>query len=253
MTYLKCGEPPDDPDDYWATTVLARGVFDGERLNDVEEIFIADAWRPLPGGEGSKIIFGDDGLLYMSSSHRREPDDPQNLNNHVGKVLRLRDDGSVPEDNPFVGLANHMPEIYSYGHRTVLGLTFHPKTGALWELENDPQGGDEVNIIYPGRNYGWPLVTHGIDYDGSKVATITWQEGMEQPKIFWVPSVTVSGMTFYTGDKFPAWQGNLFVGAMTVGHLPGTGRLERIVFGRNGGEQQSSGDYREKHLPDIDR
>jgi aldose sugar dehydrogenase len=236
MTYIKWGESPGDPDDYWATTALARGQFDGVRLNNVEEIFVADAWRPLEGGDGSKITFGPDGMLYMSSSHRRELNDPQDPNNHVGKILRLNDDGSVPASNPFVGMDNHKPEVYSYGHRTVLGLAFHPETGELWEAENGPQGGDEVNILSPGKNYGWPVITYGIDYDGSTVTPIPWRAGMEQPKLFWVPSITASGMAFYTGDEVPQWQGNLFVGGMNKGRIPNTGRLERIVFGSDGNE-----------------
>jgi glucose/arabinose dehydrogenase len=236
FTYMKQAPRPDGSDGYWATTALARGRLAGGRLEGVADVFLADAWRPLSGGDASRIVFAPDGTLFMSSSHRREPEGPQDPSNHVGSILRLNADGSAAADNPFVGRAGFLPEIYSFGHRTVLGLTFHPVTGALWEVEQGPQGGDEVNVIEPGKNYGWPLVTYGIDYDGTRVAETPWREGFVPPKIFWVPSVATSGMSFYTGEAIPAWQGNLFVGAMTVGRLPRTGRLERIVFADNGGE-----------------
>ena len=236
FTYVKRAPHPDGGDAYWATTALARGRLTGGALAGVEDVFLADAWRPLPGGDGARILFAPDGTLFMTSSHRRDPDDPQDLSNHVGKILRLNDDGSVPTDNPFVERPGQAPEIYSYGHRTMLGLAFHPGTGALWETENGPQGGDEVNIIAPGENYGWPLATYGREYDGTKATATPWIAGMQGPELFWVPSIAASGLTFYTGDAIPAWQGNLFVGAMTVARVPGTGHLQRIVFAENGGE-----------------
>jgi glucose/arabinose dehydrogenase len=236
LTYIKRGDHPDGSDAYWATTALLRGRFTGSALADVEEIFEADAWRELSGGDASRILFADDGRLFMSSSHRRDPVNPQNMRSHVGKILRLNDDGSVPSDNPFVGSQDALPEIWSTGHRTVLGLTFHPETGELWETENGPQGGDEVNIIHRGLNYGWPLVTYGRDYDGSAAAPQPWREDLEAPVLFWVPSIAASGISFYSGEAIPEWEGNLFVGAMTVARLPRTGRLERIVFADNGGE-----------------
>lgn len=236
LTYIKRGAHPSDSGGYWATTALARGRFDGQRLLDVGDVFVADAWRPLTGGDASRIVFAPDGTLFMSSSHRRETDDPQDLDSHVGKILRLNADGSAPRDNPFVGRAGHKPEVYSYGHRTVLGLTFHPQTGMLWETENGPQGGDEVNIIEPGRNYGWPLVTYGRNYDGTRAAPGVERDDLVAPELFWVPSIAASGLSFYSGRRIPEWTGNLFVGAMTVGRIPRTGRLERIVFADNGGE-----------------
>jgi len=236
MTYMKQAPHPDGSDTYWATTALMRAQYDGNALVDVEDVFVADAWRELSGGDASRILFAPDGRVFMSSSHRRDPDSPQDMTSHVGKILRLADDGSVPADNPFVGRDDVLPEIWSTGHRTVLGLTFHPETGALWETENGPQGGDEVNIIQPGRNYGWPLVTYGRDYDGSLASTQPWRADLEAPVVFWVPSIAASGLMFYSGSRIPAWEGNLFVGAMTVGRIAGTGRLERIVFAENGGE-----------------
>ena len=236
LTYIKRMPRPDGSDGYWATTALLRGHLGAAGLEEVEEIFTADAWRELSGGDASRIVFAPDGRLFMSSSHRRDPDGPQDPRTDVGKILRLNDDGSVPADNPFVGRADVLPEIWSLGHRTVLGLTFHPETGALWETENGPQGGDEVNIIERGGNYGWPIVTYGRDYDGSRVSDRPWREDFVQPVAFWVPSIAASGIAFYSGARIPAWRGNLFVGAMTVGRLPRTGHLERIVFGPTGGE-----------------
>jgi glucose/arabinose dehydrogenase len=242
LTYIKKGKAPDGGNGYWATTALARGKFDGKALTGVQDIFVADAWQPLNGGDGSRVVFGPDGKVYMSSSHRRNPDAPQDLNSDVGKILRLNDDGSIPKDNPFAGQAGRKPEIYSLGHRTVLGLTFKPGTSELWETENGPQGGDEVNVIKAGKNYGWPLVTYGRDYDGKRLPgpSGSLREGFEPPELFWVPSVTASGILFYSGDKIPAWKGNLFLGSMTVGRLPGTGNLQRIVFNQNGEQRRES-------------
>jgi glucose/arabinose dehydrogenase len=149
----------------------------------------------------------------------------QNLSNHIGKVLRLRDDGSVPKDNPFVGRPDAKPEIYTYGHRNPYGLAFDPVSGALWETEIGPMGGDEGNVLLPGRNYGWPLVTTGRDYTGEPVSDQSWwRPGMEPPQIVWEPAIAPSGMVFYTGDKFPRWKGNLFVSAL-IGQ-----QLHRIAF-----------------------
>jgi len=227
------------------STALARGRFDGKALVDVAEIFVAEPWTELSGGDASRIVFAPDGTLFMSSSHHRDPKAPQDPMSDVGKILRLNDDGTIPQNNPFVGRAGYRPEIYSIGHRTVLGLAFHPATGVLWETENGPQGGDEVNIIQPGKNYGWPLVTYGRDYNGAPLYERPIPPDTVLPAIFWVPSITTSGMTFYTGDQFPAWKGNLFVGAMTVGRIGGTGHVQRIVL--NGDVEQR----REMLLTDL--
>ena len=156
----------------------------------------------------------------------------------MGKVLRLRDDGTVPPDNPMVGRPGYQPEIFSLGHRNQLGLAFHPETETLWASENAPMGGDEVNIILPGRNYGWPVVSYGREYYGVRVSDQPWQAGMEPPEIVWTPSIAPAGMLFYTGDRFPAWKGNLFVGSMMTGRIERTGHLERIAFNRQGFEQR---------------
>jgi glucose/arabinose dehydrogenase len=222
------------------STALARGRFDGKALVDVKEIFVAEPWMALSGGDASRLLFAPDGTLFMSSSHHRDEKGPQDPMNDAGKILRLNDDGTIPKDNPFVGKAGYRPEIYSIGHRTVLGLGFHPTTGTLWETENGPQGGDEVNIIQPGKNYGWPLVTYGHDYDGTPLNERPIPSGMVLPTVFWVPSITTSGLTFYKGDKLAAWKGNLFVGSMTVGRIGGTGHLQRIVFNEKGEQRRES-------------
>jgi len=222
------------------STALARGRFDGKALVDVKEIFVAEPWMALSGGDASRLLFAPDGTLFMSSSHHRDEKGPQDPMNDAGKILRLNDDGTIPRDNPFVGKAGYRPEIYSIGHRTVLGLAFHPTTGALWETENGPQGGDELNIIQAGKNYGWPLVTYGHDYDGTPLNERPLPAGMVLPMVFWVPSITTSGLTFYRGDKLAAWKGNLFVGSMTVGRIGGTGHLQRVVFNDKGEQRRES-------------
>jgi glucose/arabinose dehydrogenase len=207
---------------------LARARWDGAALTDVRDLFSA-----LPSGNASRIAFGKDGMVYMTIGVGDPPgaaraQDPNDL---AGKVLRLRDDGSVPQDNPFVGRAGYRPEIFTLGHRNALGLTVHPETGAIWECENGPNGGDEINVLEAGKNYGWPLVSFGRFYLGPRVSENPWsREGMEQPIVFWVPSIAISGLTFYTGDKFPNWKNNVFVGGMRQGEVPRSGHLERIDF-----------------------
>jgi len=240
LTYMKKGPNPSGKAGYWATTALARGKWDGKTVTNVTDIFVADAWQDAQGSDASRVTFALDGKLFMSSSHRRNAEAPQSANSHIGKILRLNDDGSVPADNPFVGQPGKKPEIFSMGHRTVLGLTVHPVTGQMWETENGPQGGDEVNILKPGKNYGWPLVTFGRDYDGKKVSPQPWKEEFESPELFWVPSVTASGIQFYTGDKIPAWKNNLFLGSMTVGRIGGTGNVQRVVFNENGEQKRET-------------
>ncbi len=206
---------------------LARARWDGTALADVRDIFTA-----IQSGNASRIIFGKDGMLYMTVGVGDPPEAAraQDPNDLAGKVLRLRDDGTVPPDNPFVGRAGYRPEIYTMGHRNALGLAVQPDTGAIWECEDGPNGGDEINILQPGKNYGWPLVSFGRFYLGPRVTEKPWQEGMEQPTVFWVPAIAISGMTFYTGDKFPNWKNNVFVGGMRQGEVPRSGHLERIDF-----------------------
>ncbi len=239
FTYVKNAEPPAG-ERYYATTVLGRG-----RLNEAEtalenivDVYAADAWSTQAGGHGSRLRFAPDGTLFMSSPFRRDFDNPQNMLSDISKLLRLNDDGSVPSDNPFVGQEGYRPEIWSIGHRAIEGIVFHPVTGELWTSEHGPQGGDEVNIIRKGGNYGWPVVSYGRDYDGSRVSAIPWQEAMLQPELFWVPSIATTGMMFYTGDQFPAWENNLFVGSLMTARVPGTGHIERIEFNTSGEQKR---------------
>ena len=236
FTYIKTAPHPDGGDDYWVTTALARGRYDQGQLVDLEEVYEANAWSDNIGGASSRLHFLEDGTLLFGVSHRIEREAPQSLQSDIGKVLRLNDDGSVPRDNPFIGVEGADPQIYTWGNRSVMDFTTHPVTGEIWELENGPQGGDEVNILRPGLNYGWPLATFGRDYDGTRFGPTPWVEGTELPEIFWVPSITVAGLTFYDGEQFPAWQNNLFVTSMLVGRMPNTGHLQRIVLNEQGQE-----------------
>jgi glucose/arabinose dehydrogenase len=222
FTYTKPVE-----DDRGAPTV-ARGRLQGGVLEDVRDILVTDS-RPGNSGLSARIAFGRDGMLYFATGGNidKVSQDPGSLR---GKILRMRDDGSAPPDNPFAGRAGYKPEIYSLGHRNSLGLIVHPVTGALWNNENGPNGGDEINIILPGRNYGWPVVSFGREYTGPRVSEHPTREGMESPVVVWIPSIAVAGMAVYTGDRFPAWKGNVFVGSMRTGEIAGTGHLERIVF-----------------------
>jgi glucose/arabinose dehydrogenase len=212
------------------TTALARARFDGTALSDLRDIFVANSWSASATNFGGRIAFDRDGFLYVTIGERQEQDRAQKGDDHGGKVIRLRDDGSVPPDNPFAGTPGFLPEIYSLGHRSPQGLALHPDTGAIWENEHGPLGGDEVNIILPGRNYGWPLVTFGTDYDGTKIADATSRDDLEPPFMYWVPSIAISGLSFYAGDRFPEWRGNAFVGALFEGRTRGTGHIQRITF-----------------------
>jgi aldose sugar dehydrogenase len=216
LTYSKqCEKSPNDKPA--ATTALARGTFDGKALTEVRDLFVADNCNSGNPHFGSKLAWGRDGMLYMTIGERGDRNRAQNTNIHGGKVLRLREDGTAAPDNPFVGKPDHKPEIYSYGHRNPQGLAFHPDTGALWENEHGPQGGDELNIVLPGKNYGWPIASYGREYppDGARVSASPSREGVEEPLLLWIPSIGISGMTFYTGDKFPQWKGNVFVGGLS--------------------------------------
>jgi glucose/arabinose dehydrogenase len=222
LTYSKSGEQGN-------TTALARGRFDGKALVDVRDIFVADNWAKQALHFGSKLAFGRDGMIYMTVGERNDRKRAQDTTNHGGTVLRLKDDGTVPPDNPFVGRTGFKPEIYSYGHRNAQGLTVHPDTGAIWQTEHGPQGGDELNLILPGKNYGWPVVSYGREYPpgGEPISQLPWREEMEAPVLPWVPSIALSGMVFYTGDRFPQWKGNLFVGGLAGLQLQRIGLTER--------------------------
>jgi glucose/arabinose dehydrogenase len=210
------------------TPALSRGRLEGMALVGVEEIFVADTPGKGPPA-GAAMLFGPDGYLYMTVGGAND-DIAQRGDSHQGKMVRLADDGKPAPGNPFIGKPGFKPEIYSLGHRNMIGLTVHPTTGAIWENENGPLGGDEVNILKPGANYGWPLVSLGRQYSGARVSELFQQEGLEDPVLHWTPSIAISGMAFYTGDRFPAWKNNLFVGGLQFGRIPGTGQLHRVVF-----------------------
>jgi len=207
---------------------LARGRLDGHALAEVRG---SRGHRGFEGNSGlnGRVVFGRDGMVYMSTGGNtsKESQDPMSLR---GKILRLTDDGAVPKDNPFVGRPGYRPEIYTLGHRNTLGLIVHPVTGEIWNHENGPNGGDEVNIISRGRNYGWPTVSFGRAYPGPRISEHPTQEGLETPLVVWLPAIAVAGMTVYTGDKFPAWKGSLIVGSLREGGIAGTGHLQRVVF-----------------------
>ena len=235
LVYLSYTRPLSEDE---ATIALIRGRLDGMALRDVEDVFVAE---PFGGSTaGARMGFAPDGSLYLTvgGAFRTDPAESraQDPGSHAGKVLRLNDDGSVPEDNPFVGREGYLPEIFSLGHRNHQGLTLHPETFAPLTTEHAVQGGDEVNVIEAGKNYGWPIVSYGRQYDGERVSARFWAPGMEEPLVFWSPSIAPGGLTFYTGDRFPEWQGDLFVGAMMTGRIRGTGHLERIVFNEVGEE-----------------
>ena len=215
---------------------LARGRWDGTKLVDVKDIFSA-----LPSGNASRILFTRDAHIIMSIGYgdppqanqgnpepqKMPPQDPMSL---AGKTLRLNEDGTVPKDNPFFNKPGYRPEIFTMGHRNILGLAMNPESGAIWSVENGPNGGDEVNELLPGHNYGWPIIGAGRFYLGPRVSINSYREDMDPPVAFWVPAIAPSGLVFYTGDKFPQWKNNLFVGGMRQGEVPRSGHLERFDF-----------------------
>jgi glucose/arabinose dehydrogenase len=229
---------------------LARATWNGASLINVKDIFVTDAASMGDGGtSASRLAFGRDGMIYMSSGNANESpanSPPQRLDHYGGKILRMRDDGGVPPDNPFVSRAGAKPEIFSLGHRTPLAMALNPETGEIWAGEQGPNGGDELNVIRAGRNYGWPIVTQGRNYMGPALTT-TMIEGMEPPAVVWIPSIAVSGMMFYTGDVFGSWKRNVFVGGLRQGETPRTGQLQRIVFNENWQELRREALLRDLH------
>jgi glucose/arabinose dehydrogenase len=208
-----------------AALTVARGRFDGSAIAELADIFSCG-----PGVSGpSRLAWGRDGRLYMTTPSAGDGRSSQDPGSCSGKVLRLNDDGTVPPDNPFVGRAGYRPEVYTLGHRNALGLAVHPATGAVWQSEMGPNGGDEINILKPGVNYGWPLVSLGRSYAGPWQSPTFSKDGFESPLVYWMPSISLSGMTFYTGSKLPKWTGDIFVGGQRTGEIPGTGRLDRIL------------------------
>jgi len=206
-----------------ATTAVYRARWDGgTTLADGKDIFVAKSTQaaadkavgPATGSYGARFAWDKDGLLYVSLGERNVTMTSQEPNTHLGKIVRIKDDGTVPKDNPFIGKAGYLPEIYTLGHRNPLGLYVNPINGELWSTEEGPQGGDELNVIKAGKNYGWPIVSLGRNYDGTIVGEGFTKPGMEEPLVFWVPAIAISGLSIYNGDAFPQWKGHAFVGAM---------------------------------------
>ncbi len=196
-------------------TELARGKLVGHRLENVQVLFSETPKAETSLQFGGRIVFDGKGHVFLSLGDLGEKERAQKPDDDAGSVIRLNDDGSVPQDNPFVGKPGWKPEKYDLGHRNIEGMAWNPATGMLWTHEHGPQGGDEINVIRPGRNYGWPVITYGVNYGtGTKIGEGTKKQGMEQPLYYWVPSIAPSGMAFYTGDKFPKWKGDLFVGSL---------------------------------------
>lgn len=199
------------------TTAVGRGIWDNGALDDFTELYEADACEPGGRHHGSRIVFDADNYMYVSVGDRGVQDQAQNPANNIGSVLRLNDDGSIPNDNPFVGKDGHDAN-WTYGNRNPQGMAIHP-SGEIWVNEHGPMGGDEINMIKKGANYGWPAITYGKEYNGSVITDKTEMDGMEQPLKQWTPSIAPSGMAFYTGDAFPNWQGDVFNGALAHTHI----------------------------------
>jgi len=205
---------------------ISRGRWDGKALADAKDIFVSNE----AFGSATRLAFGRDNTLYISTASGTPAESSQDPNKLAGKILRLNDDGSIPKDNPYVGRASHRPEVYSIGHRNSLGLALHPTTGEMWQNENGPNGGDEINILTPGGNYGWPVVSLGRTYQGPWHSQKFQGEGFIDPLVYWMPSIAVSGLAFYTGDRLPKWKGDVFVGGLRTGEIIGTGQIQRVLL-----------------------
>jgi glucose/arabinose dehydrogenase len=213
-------------------TRIARGVWNGTALTDVRDIFETGA----TGTESTRMAFGPDGMLYASvSAPGTGPavERSQDPNDYAGKTIRITENGAVPPDNPFVNTPGYKPAIYTLGHRNGHSMALNPETGQFWVTEQGPNGGDEINILKRGANYGWPFVSHGTNYMGVKISENPTREGTEQPAVVWIPSIAVTGGSFYTGDRFPGWKRNFFVGGLREGETPRTGQMQRIEFNEN--------------------
>ena len=226
--YIAYSDPIMDADDQKVGyTAIMRAKLDGMTLVDQETLYKAPEELYTRRGQhyGSRIVFDNEGYMFFSIGDRGQRDKgPQYLNLPNGKIHRLYDDGRIPHDNPFVGVEGAIPSVWSYGHRNPQGLDYHAETGTLWGAEHGPRGGDELNHVKKGLNYGWPVISYGINYDGTTFTDITAKEGMEQPAHHWTPSIATCGITFYTGDKFPEWKDNIFVASLKFG------RIHRIVL-----------------------
>lgn len=228
--------------DSLTTTVISRFLLSGNMLSDKKLILEADPYTNKQVHFGARMAFASDGTLYITVGDRGERDvNPQDLSRMPGKIHRVNDDGTIPNSNPFIGIDSVKSSIYSYGHRNPQGLAFHPETGLLWQHEHGPRGGDEINIIRPGKNYGWPVISYGINYNGTIFTSELEKEGMEQPQHYWVPSIAPCGMTFVTSDRYPDWKGNILAGSLRFQYL---NRCEIV------GDKVV---YEEKMLPKVGR
>ena len=209
-----------------AGTAVARGRLTDTGLEDVRTIYSQRPKMQGGGHYGSRLVFGRDGTLFITQGDRMNwRDSAQSLTAGMGKIMRINPDGTIPRDNPFVGRNDAQPEIWSYGHRNLQGAALHPQTGQLWTVEHGPRGGDELNHPEAGKNYGWPVIGYGINYDGSRAHASTTKEGMEQPVYYWDPVIAASGVQFYTGNRYPGWTNSVLIGSMTPGALV---RLELV-------------------------
>jgi glucose/arabinose dehydrogenase len=221
--YLSYSSP--EGDEEGGNTAIMRAKLEGHKLVSKELLYKAIPNTKKGQHWGSRIEFDNEGYLYFSIGERGERDvNPQDLTRDGGKIYRLYDDGTIPEDNPFIDIPGAKKAIYSYGHRNPQGLVLHPETGVLWEHEHGPKGGDEINTIQKGKNYGWPVISYGLNYSGTSFTDLTEKEGMEQPVFYWTPSIAPCGMTFVTSDLYPDWKGNLLVGSLKFKYL------ERLIL-----------------------
>jgi len=206
---------PDPANENKATTAVIRAKLSENQLTDIQEIFVAKPYVTTTRHYGTRMEFDREGFLYISVGDRGMRDEfPQSLDNHCGKIHRIHDDGTIPPDNPFMNKTNAMQSIWSYGHRNPQGMALHPSTGDLWTHEHGPRGGDEINRIEKGANYGWPIISYGINYSGTRFTDITEKEGMKQPTLYWVPSIAPCGMDFVRSEKYGAWQGDILAGSL---------------------------------------
>jgi aldose sugar dehydrogenase len=220
LVYISYSKPVDGG----RTTAVARARWEGDMLVGLEDVFVADAASGSGQHFGSRLAFDPAGYLYITVGDRGAMTPSQDLSNHVGTTIRLQDDGGVPADNPFVDRAGVRPEIYSYGHRNAQGMAIHPETGQVWQTEHGPRGGDEVNRIQPGGNYGWPEARYADHYDGRPIPDYAPGDGFVAPLLDWTPALAPSGLAFYTGDRFPDWRGSLFSGGLV------SQQIRRVVF-----------------------
>lgn len=219
--YLAYSKPKTEAGAVLATTAVLKAKLEGDKLIDQKDIFVAKPWSKTQHHYGCRLSFGKDGYLYVAVGERgNEKENPQEIKgNDLGKIHRIKTDGTVPSDNPFVKTAGASTSIYTYGNRNPQGMTIHPQTGVIWENEHGPRGGDEINIVQPGKNYGWPVATYGINYNGKVISDVSEKEGITAPIHYWIPSIGPSGMAFVTGNRYKGWEGNLLTGSLRFQYL----------------------------------